>query len=226
MIEARNIWKVYNEGQQNQVNAVRNINLKIKDGDFVTIVGPSGSGKSTLLHLIGCLDTPTRGEVLIDKRQVSHLSEKGLSKIRREKIGFIFQEFNLIPSLTALENVMLPLMPTKMPNNEMKQRAMEMLEAVGLEKRAHHLPSQLSGGEKQRAAIARAFINNPEIILADEPTGELDTRSGEEVMKLMKELNEKEKATVIVITHNLALERFSDRVIVLKDGAISIDKRR
>ena len=226
MIEGRNLWKIYNEGQPNQVNAARDINFKVKDGEFITIVGPSGSGKSTVLHLFGALDRPTRGEVLINKRKISHLTDKELSMIRRKKIGFVFQEFNLITSLTALENVMLPLIPVPISQDEKKKRGMELLKAVNLDHRADHLPSQLSGGEKQRVAVARAFINNPEIILADEPTGELDSKSGIEIMKILKKLNEKNKATVLVITHDTSLTRFSERVIYLKDGAIVKDEKR
>jgi putative ABC transport system ATP-binding protein len=226
MIKTEDLWKIYNKGKENEVVALHSVNLKIKDGEFITVVGPSGSGKSTFLHLIGALDVPTNGKVIIDDKDISEMDERQLSKLRRKKIGFIFQAYNLIPSLNALENVMLPLIPMKMSNKHRTEKAEHMLKLVGLEKRMNHLPKQMSGGEQQRVSIARAFINNPEVILADEPTGELDSKTGAEIMELMKEFNRKQKATIIVITHDLSLEKYSDRVIQLKDGMIISDKKR
>lgn len=226
MIEANDLWKIYNQGKPNEVVALKKVTLKIKQGEFITVVGPSGSGKSTFLHLIGALDVPTRGKVIIDKKDISKLNENQLSKLRRRKVGFIFQAYNLIPSLDARENVMLPLIPMDMSYNRKVEKAEKMLKQVGLGHRMDHLPNQLSGGEQQRVAVARAFINNPEVILADEPTGELDTKTGAEIMNLMKEFNRKKKATVMVITHDISLEKYSDRVIRLKDGAVVVDRKR
>lgn len=226
MIKTENLWKIYRKGQENQVIALREANLKIRKGEFITVVGPSGSGKSTFLHLLGALDIPTKGKVFFDDKDISKLNEKQLSRLRRKKIGFIFQAYNLIPSLDARENVMLPLIPMKMTYETKLKKAEDMLKKVGLGKRMDHLPKQLSGGEQQRVAVARAFINNPEIILADEPTGELDSKTGAEIMELMKQFNRRQKATVMVITHDLSLEKYSDRVIKMKDGAIISDKKR
>jgi putative ABC transport system ATP-binding protein len=226
MIRTEDVWKIYREGKDNEVIALRETNLKIKKGEFITVVGPSGSGKSTFLHIIGALDIPTKGKIFFNEKDISKLNERNLSMLRRKKIGFIFQAYNLIPSLNALENVMLPLIPMDMAYETKINKAEDMLKKVGLGKRMDHLPKQMSGGEQQRVAVARAFINNPEIILADEPTGELDSKTGEEIMELMKEFNRKRKTTVVVITHNLSLEKYSDRVIQLKDGAIISDRKR
>jgi len=205
---------------ETKVQALKNINLKIEKGENVVIIGPSGCGKSTLLHLMGCLDRPTKGKVLIDGRDVSKLSDNELAKIRREKIGFIFQFFYLIPTLTALENVMLPMTFAGVPSKEKIRRAKELLKLVGLERRMHHKRSELSGGEIQRVAIARALANDPEIILADEPTGNLDSRSGKEIMKYLVKLNKEKNVTLVVVTHDPMVASFFKRKIYLKDGRI------
>ena len=219
LIKLENVSKVYRMGET-KVQALKNINLKIEKGENVVIIGPSGCGKSTLLHLMGCLDRPTKGKVLIDGRDVSKLSDNELAKIRREKIGFIFQFFYLIPTLTALENVMLPMTFAGVPSKEKIRRAKELLKLVGLERRMYHKRSELSGGEIQRVAIARALANNPEIILADEPTGNLDSKSGKEVIKYLVRLNKEKNVTLVVVTHDLSIVKFFERKIYLKDGQI------
>ncbi|RLI98665.1 MAG: hypothetical protein DRP00_01550 [Candidatus Aenigmatarchaeota archaeon] len=219
LIKLENVSKVYRMGET-KVQALKNINLKIEKGENVVIIGPSGCGKSTLLHLMGCLDRPTKGKVLIDGRDVSKLSDNELAKIRREKIGFIFQFFYLIPTLTALENVMLPMTFAGVPSKEKIRRAKELLKLVGLERRMHHKRSELSGGEIQRVAIARALANDPEIILADEPTGNLDSRSGKEIMKYLVKLNKEKNVTLVVVTHDPMVASFFKRKIYLKDGRI------
>ncbi|HDD71435.1 MAG TPA: ABC transporter ATP-binding protein [Candidatus Aenigmarchaeota archaeon] len=219
LIKLENVSKVYRMGET-KVQALKNINLKIEKGENVVIIGPSGCGKSTLLHLMGCLDRPTKGKVLIDGRDVSKLSDNELAKIRREKIGFIFQFFYLIPTLTALENVMLPMTFAGVPSKEKIRRAKELLKLVGLERRMYHKRSELSGGEIQRVAIARALANDPEIILADEPTGNLDSKSGKEVIKYLVRLNKEKNVTLVVVTHDLSIVKFFERKIYLKDGQI------
>jgi putative ABC transport system ATP-binding protein len=207
------------------VVGVENINLKIGRGEFVCVMGPSGSGKSTMLHLMGCLDKPTSGRIFIDGIDVSKMSEDELADLRKEKIGFVFQFFNLYPTLTALENVELPMIIAEKDKDFRKRRAIELLKIVGMEEFKDHLPSQLSGGQRQKIAIARALANNPPIILADEPTGNLDSKSGEEIMKIFKELNERGK-TIVVVTHNENVAKFAERIIRLKDGKIIKDERR
>ncbi len=224
LIKLENVSKVYRMGET-KVQALKNINLKLEKGENVVIIGPSGCGKSTLLHLMGCLDRPTRGKVLIDGRDISKLSDNELAKIRREKIGFIFQFFYLIPTLTALENVMLPMTFAGVPSKEKEKRAKELLKLVGLEKRMHHKRSELSGGEIQRVAIARALANSPEIILADEPTGNLDSKSGKEVIKYLVRLNKEKNVTLVVVTHDLSIIKFFERKIYLKDGRIIKEER-
>jgi len=219
LIKLENVSKVYQMGET-KVQALKNINLKIEKGENVVIIGPSGCGKSTLLHLMGCLDRPTKGKVLIDGRDISKLSDNELAKIRREKIGFIFQFFYLIPTLTALENVMLPMTFAGVPSKEKIRRAKELLKLVGLERRMYHKRSELSGGEIQRVAIARALANDPEIILADEPTGNLDSKSGKEVIKYLVRLNKEKNVTLVVVTHDLSIIKFFERKIYLKDGRI------
>lgn len=220
VVRCENVWKIYNYGTELEVPALKNINLKIEKGENIVIIGPSGCGKSTLLHLIGCLDRPTKGKIFIDGKDVSKLSDDELAKIRREKIGFVFQFFYLIPTLTALENVMLPMTFAGVPSKEKEKRAKELLKLVGLEKRMHHKRSELSGGEIQRVAIARALANNPEIILADEPTGNLDSRSGKEIMKYLVKLNKEKNVTLVVVTHDPMVASFFKRKIYLKDGRI------
>ncbi|MGC8993535.1 MAG: ABC transporter ATP-binding protein [Candidatus Aenigmatarchaeota archaeon] len=224
LIELKNVSKVY-KMEEVEVPALKGINMKIKRGEFVSVIGPSGSGKSTLLHIIGCLDRPTKGEVILDGIDVSKLSDNELSRIRAKKIGFVFQFFNLYPTLTALENVELPMMIVEKDKSERKKRARELLKIVGLEKRAEHLPSQLSGGERQRVAIARALANDPPLILADEPTGNLDSKSGKEIVSLLKKLQEEKGKTIVMVTHSLDIAKFADRLIYLKDGEIIRDDK-
>jgi len=218
LIKLENVHKIYKlEGID--VPAVNGISLSINKGDFVALTGPSGSGKSTAMNLVGCLDLASKGEIYLGENNIKHLSESYLAQIRGKQIGFIFQTFNLVPSLTALENVALPMIFQGIPRNARLKRAKELLEQVGLTDRMKHLPNQLSGGQIQRVAIARALINNPEIILADEPTGNLDTKTGDEIMKLLSDLNKKGK-TIILVTHNPDLTKLADRIIRLKDGKL------
>jgi len=223
LVELENVSKIYKMDDV-EVHALKKINMKIKEGEFLSIIGPSGSGKSTLLHLLGCLDKPTEGKIIFDEMDVSKLDDKKLSKIRAEKIGFVFQFFNLYPTLTAIENVELPMIISEKYTKERKKRAKELLKIVKMEKRADHLPSQLSGGERQRIAIARALANDPLLILADEPTGNLDSKTGKEIAELLTELNEKGK-TIVVVTHMLDIAKYAKRIIYLKDGEIIKEER-
>ncbi len=209
------MWKVYKMGSV-EVEALRGVSLKIERGEFVAIMGPSGSGKSTLMNIMGLLDTPTRGKVYLMGRDVSRLGEDELAEIRGKTVGFVFQRFNLLPYLTALENVLLP---TLFLGEKREDRARELLEAVGLGHRIHHLPSQLSGGEQQRVAIARALINDPEIILADEPTGNLDSKTGKQIMEIFRDLHKKGK-TLILVTHDEEVAGYAERVVRIRDGRI------
>ncbi|HIQ32124.1 MAG TPA: ABC transporter ATP-binding protein [Methanothermococcus okinawensis] len=222
MIELRNVTKTYRVGGE-VIYALRNINLKIESGEFVAVMGPSGSGKSTLLNIMGCLDRPDSGEVYIDGMEISHLEEDQLTEIRRDKVGFVFQHFNLIPLLTALENVELPLIfkyRNRLSERERKERALRCLRMAELDERfANHYPNQLSGGQQQRVAIARALANNPPILLCDEPTGSLDSKTGERILKLLKKLNWEGK-TVVVVTHDRSVAEHAHRTIYLRDGRI------
>ncbi len=218
MIHLKNVQKVYPMGEVN-VPALRGIDLTIQPGEFVAIMGPSGSGKSTLMHLLGCLDLPSDGLVQLDGHDITKLDEDTLAQIRGKKIGFIFQTFNLIPTLTALENVELPLFFQGVPRAERRARALELLHKVGLEERAHHRPAQLSGGERQRVAIARALANDPEIILADEPTGNLDSESGQAILDLLAQLH-REGKTIILVTHNPEAAAYAQRILRIKDGRL------
>ncbi len=202
------------------VDALRDVDLTLERGEFVALVGPSGSGKSTLLNLIGGLDRPTRGEVWIDGVELGASDERTLTRHRREHVGFVFQTFNLLPRLTAEENVALPLMFSGVPEKERRQRARVQLERVGLGPRLAHRPTQLSGGEQQRVAIARAMVGEPSLILADEPTGNLDTATGAEIMGLLKELNQERGVTVLVVTHDPEIAAFAERTIRLRDGQV------
>ncbi len=222
IIRIRDIWKIYNLGEV-KVTVLRGLNLDIGEGEFIAIMGPSGSGKSTAMNLIGCLDVPTKGSIYLDNHDISKLHESDLAQIRGRKIGFVFQQFNLISSLNALENVMLPMIFQGISTKERKDKALNLLNLVGLGDRVNHKPLQLSGGEQQRVAIARALANNPEILLADEPTGNLDTKTGKEIMELLVKLHEKENKTIILITHDKNIARFAHRIVHLRDGRLVKD---
>jgi len=223
IIELRKVSKIYSTDGV-PVNALKNVNLEVNKKELIAVMGPSGSGKSTLLHIMGCLDRPTHGKVYIEGKDVSNLSDNDLARIRRQKIGFVFQFFNLISNFTALKNVELPMVFSNMPNRE--KRAKYLLKIVGLEKRMSHYPSQLSGGETQRVAIARALANKPEVILADEPTGNLDTKSGKEILDLLVKLNKKQNLTLILVTHESYIASYAKKRIYIKDGQIIKEKRR
>jgi putative ABC transport system ATP-binding protein len=218
LIETVNLTKIY--GDSTKVCALEGINLQVMHGEFVAITGPSGSGKSTLLNLLGTLDSPTSGQVWIGGVDVSKLRDNALADFRRAHIGFIFQLFNLVPSLTARENVMLPLLPYRQPGLDLKARAEELLDLVGLASRVKHLPSQLSGGEQQRVAIARALINEPDLILADEPTGNLDSQAGAEIVALLRQMNREQSVTVVLATHDQTIANQADQLVRLTDGQI------
>ncbi|OIN94890.1 ABC transporter ATP-binding protein [candidate division WWE3 bacterium CG06_land_8_20_14_3_00_42_16] len=219
MIELKNITKSYLLGK-NKILALDNLSLTIKEGDFLAIVGPSGSGKSTLLHLIGGLDRPISGTVFVEGVDIYSQKDKDLAFFRNQKVGFVFQTFNLLPTLTAWENVALPLTFSNVPPKQHKLKALQVLEKVGLGQRASHKPSELSGGESQRVAIGRALINNPQMILADEPTGNLDSKTGGEIMDLFQELNVKEKITIILVTHNQEDAKKARKTYRILDGKI------
>ncbi len=220
IIEIKNLSKVYNTGIV-KVHALKNISFSINSGEFVSIMGPSGSGKSTLMNIIGCLDRPTDGIYLLEGVDIKGLTDDSLSEIRNKRIGFVFQSHNLLPRTTALENVELPMLYAGIP--DAKERAMEALKSVGLEKRADHSPAELSGGESQRVAIARAVVTNPAIIMADEPTGNLDTHTSSEIMEIFCGLNDK-GVTIIMVTHEKDIAEYSKRVISIKDGGIIKDE--
>jgi putative ABC transport system ATP-binding protein len=219
VIDIESLTKIYQTGKTD-FKALNTVTLKIRKGDFVAIMGPSGSGKSTLMNIIGCLDRPTSGTVIIDGENISIVSDNELAEIRGRKIGFIFQKFNLIPTMNALKNIALPMVFLGGTKADRDQRAAELLGKVGLTNWATHRPSELSGGQQQRIAIARALSNNPSIILADEPTGNLDTKTGEQIMELLVALNNEGK-TILLVTHAIALKRFANRVINMLDGEIS-----
>jgi len=221
LIDIQNMQKDY-PMESFTVTALREVNLKIAESEYVAIMGPSGSGKSTLMNILGCLDTPTTGKYLFDKTDITQLDDDELSGIRNSHIGFIFQSFNLLPRMTAVQNVELPLMYAKVDKAKRRERAIQSLEKVGLGDRIDHRPSELSGGQKQRVAIARALVTNPGIILADEPTGALDTKSGKEIMQIFSDLNN-EGHTVLVITHERDIAACCKRVIEIRDGQITSD---
>ena len=225
VISLQNLKKIYKLGD-NTVNALRGVSLDIEEGEFVAITGPSGSGKSTMMHILGCLDRPTEGHYLLNGKDVSNLSRDELADIRNRQIGFVFQGFNLLPRTTAAENVEVPLLYSRpvMAATEQRERALAALKAMGLSDRAFHHPSQLSGGQQQRVAIARALVNRPTLILADEPTGNLDTATSIEVMRLLQELREKQGITIVLITHEPDIAAYGTRIIAVRDGVIISDK--
>jgi len=216
-LEIENVKKTYKMGKV-LVPALRGVTFKVEKGEIVAVLGPSGSGKSTLLHILGALDRPNEGKVFVDGVNLSTLSTNELADVRLRKVGFVFQFFNLLPRLTALENVELPLALADVSDKKCHEKASEVLKLVGLEERKDHRPAEMSGGEQQRVAIARALVNNPSIILADEPTGNLDTRTGFDIIRLMKRLNEERGQTFVVVTHDPAIAETADRIIYLKDG--------
>lgn len=215
VIEFKDVWKTYKMGDE-EVNALAGLNLALRTGSFTAVMGPSGSGKSTFLHVAGILDTPTRGTFLINGKEPSKLSSKKQAQMRRNEIGFVFQRFNLMHQLTVLENVMLPMI------REDKSKAMELLNRMGLEGKYNKLPSQLSGGEQQRVAIARALINDPSIVFADEPTGELDSKNANAIMQIFQDLNRKDGVTIVIVTHNLESAEYADEIIEMRDGKIRV----
>ncbi len=217
-MELKDVWKIYRMGEFD-VPALAGIDLSVKTGEFVAITGPSGCGKSTMLNMIGCLDMPTRGKVLLEERDISKFKSDELARVRGKKIGFIFQTFNLYPTLTALENIRLPMRIHEFPEPEVEETSKKLLEMVGLSERGNHFPAQLSGGQQQRVAVARALSTGPSILLADEPTGNLDTRSGGEVMDVFKRLNS-EGLTIVMITHDPRIAGYAGRVVKMLDGKI------
>ena len=221
MIQTKNITKEYIIGSQ-VVQALKGINLDVEKGEFISIMGPSGSGKSTLMNIIGCLDSPSDGEYYLNNKPVSKLNDDELADIRNKEIGFVFQSFNLLARNTAFENVMLPLKYAGLKKVEARKRSQKVLDLVGLTSRANHTPAELSGGQQQRVAIARALVNEPGILFADEPTGNLDSKTGQDVMKIFKELNEKGQ-TIILITHEESIANQSNRIITIMDGLIKSD---
>jgi putative ABC transport system ATP-binding protein len=225
LIRIDGVWKKYDMGNAEPLVVLKEINLDIKKGEFVAVTGPSGSGKSTMVNIIGALDKPSWGSTFLKDKDISHMDESALAFLRGKTIGFIFQQFNLIPTLSALQNVMLPMEMIDTPEKEAKKRAEELLNMLGLGERLHHKPTELSGGQQQRVAIARALANDPEIIVADEPTGNLDSNTGRFVMDFLGELNKKGK-TIILITHDLNLVTYAKRIIYIKDGKIEKEVKK
>jgi putative ABC transport system ATP-binding protein len=224
LIETVDLWKTYKMGTE-EIHALRGVSIQIDRGEYVAIMGPSGSGKSTLMNLIGCLDTPTRGSYLLNGKQVSQMNDNELARIRNEEIGFVFQTFNLLPRATALRNVELPLVYAGVPSKDRETRAKAALEKVELTSRMGHRPNELSGGQRQRVAIARALVNNPSILLADEPTGNLDSKTGQEIMALFDRLHQSGN-TIILVTHEADVAAFARRSIMIRDGQVENDVRR
>jgi len=225
LIKTENLWKIYEIGNEKvQVQALRGVDLEVEKGEYLAIMGPSGSGKSTLMNMIGCLDTPTQGKYYLNSRLVSQMNDDELAFIRNKEIGFVFQTFNLLPRATALHNVELPLIYNGTESKERLEKAKKALKIVDLEGRVTHKPNELSGGERQRVAIARAIVNNPSLILADEPTGNLDTVTGAEIMKLFDRLHS-EGNTVVIVTHEPDIAKYADRIVHIRDGKIEKDER-
>src|SRR5882762_2094232 len=225
MIATEDLWKTYDMGSEQQVHALRGINLRIQRSEYVAIMGPSGSGKSTLMNLIGCLDSPSKGQYWLNGQQVSELDDDELARIRNKEIGFVFQTFNLLARATALHNVELPLIYAGVPSEERIERAKAALAAVGMEKRMSHKPNELSGGQRQRVAIARALVNKPSIILADEPTGNLDSQTGTEIMAVLDRL-QSEGNTIVLVTHENDIAEYAHRIVHIKDGIIASDESK
>ena len=221
MIDIKNLTKTYNIGKMS-IEILKGIDLTVNEGEYVSIMGPSGSGKSTFLNIIGCLDRLTTGTYTLDGKNIENLNDNELSEIRCKKVGFVFQSYNLLPKLNAIENVELPVKYLGMDRNKRKERAKELLRLVGLDDRMHHLPNELSGGQKQRVAIARALINDPKIIFADEPTGNLDSKSTEEILEIFKKLNDK-GVTILMVTHEEDVAKHTKRIVRLRDGIIQSD---
>jgi len=219
LIKLENVWKIYQMGKVELV-VLKGVSLEIARGSFTVIMGSSGSGKSTLLHILSCLDTPTKGNVYLDGQNVSKLSQDKLAEIRSQKIGFVFQQFNLLSHLNAFENVAFPMIFQKIMEKERKERAKNILFSIGLAERILHKPTELSGGQQQRVAIARALANNPEIIVADEPTGNVDSKTGKQIMEILTDLHKKEKRTIIIVTHDVDTANYAEKIIHIKDGEI------
>jgi len=224
IIRLENVWKTY-QLDKVEISALRGVDLEMSAGGFVSIMGPSGSGKSTLLNMIGCLDVPTKGRVFLKGKDISQLSENELAFLRGKTIGFVFQEFNILPNLTALENVTLPMIFQGVLVKEREEKAKEILRAVDLVDRIFHRATELSGGERQRVAIARAFANNPEMVIADEPTGNLDSTSGKKIMEILTDFHQKQGKTVVVVTHDPVVAELTDRILLMRDGQIAGEKK-
>ncbi len=219
IIKLENVWKIYQLGKT-ELAALRGLSLEINPGDFVAIMGASGSGKSTLLNMIGCLDSPTKGKIYLKGKNIVEMPESQLSQFRGKVLGFVFQEFNLIPNINCLENVMLPMIFQGVPLLKRKEKAEEILKMVGLGKRMIHQPAELSGGERQRVALARAFANDPEVIIADEPTGNLDSTTGKMIMEFLKKFHKKRGKTMIIVTHDPKIANYAEKIVNIKDGQI------
>ncbi len=223
IIEIKDLWRKFFEDSPAEVQALRGVNFRVEKGEFITIMGPSGSGKSTLLTIVGCMAPATSGQVFIDGTEITEMNQRKLSEIRKEKIGFVFQDIFLIDTMSALDNVLLPLIPYGITKED-KQRAEELMKTAGLDDRMHHKPTELSGGQKQRVAICRALINDPPIVLADEPTGNLDSKTGGEILELLRKINYEKQITILAVSHDPKLAEFSSRDVMITDGEITRDR--